>query len=248
MKGVPGALANAAMQAMTGGMQKKINQRLRKRGGMGGAPAWDGGPGAMPFGQVAAIAEAAGLPGKTFAEIAIGESSLNPRAVGHDPGGTTGLGLWQITTGYNDELIARLGGVNAMFNPHINARAAKEIFDSQGYGAWYGTSHVTAWDAHWRGRGAARGGKFRNAGEYANGGYFNVKHPTMFTAGESGSEDVIIKPANKGHSVKGKGGGVQVHIAKIENHREGDIKKQIEKEFSKLGLALSGYTGEDDLL
>lgn len=120
-----------------------------------------GGP-QLPFNIVAALAESAGLPGITFAQIAQGESNLRPGATGVDPGGTKGFGLWMITNGYNDELIARLGGEREMLNPVTNARAAKSIFDSAGYGAWYGTQFVTAYDKHYEGKfnfAHARGGK-----------------------------------------------------------------------------------------
>jgi hypothetical protein len=68
--------------------------------------------------------------------IAEGESSGDPNIVGHDPGGTEGLGLWQITTGFNDGLIQSLGGREAMFNPETNAEAAASILRGSGLGAW----------------------------------------------------------------------------------------------------------------
>lgn len=92
---------------------------------------------AMPFNAVAALAEWAGAPGVSMARTAIGESQLEPGAVGFDPGGTRGLGLWMITTGYNDALIKKLGGESSMRNPVLNAQAMNTIFDSQGIGAWY---------------------------------------------------------------------------------------------------------------
>ncbi|HYJ21483.1 MAG TPA: hypothetical protein VEW07_05600 [Solirubrobacterales bacterium] len=75
-------------------------------------------------------------PGR-MAQKSQGESSGNRKAVGNDPGGTEGLGLWQITTGYNDDKIAKHGGREAMFHPYQNALAGKEILDDQGMGAWY---------------------------------------------------------------------------------------------------------------
>jgi hypothetical protein len=68
--------------------------------------------------------------------IAMQESHGFVDIVGHDPGGTEGLGLWQITTGYNDGLIASLGGRDAMFDPETNAEAAAHILRSSGLGAW----------------------------------------------------------------------------------------------------------------
>lgn len=98
----------------------------------------------MPFNAVAALAEWAGMPGVSMARTAIGESALAPGASGIDPGGTKGLGLWMITTGFNDALIKKLGGQDAMFNPVINAQAANSIWQSQGYGAWYSQTKDTS--------------------------------------------------------------------------------------------------------
>jgi cell wall-associated NlpC family hydrolase len=101
--------------------------------------------------QAAALAESVGLPGRAFGQLARGESTLRVNAVGHDPGGTLGLGLWQITTGFNDDIIARYGGREAMFIPSVNAMAAKAIYDRQGIGAWYGTGYLTDPQAHFTG-------------------------------------------------------------------------------------------------
>jgi hypothetical protein len=88
--------------------------------------------------ELATLAHLVGMPNPgLMAQIARGESRGNPKAVGHDEGGTEGLGLWQITTDYNDDVITRFGGRSAMFNPWRNALAAKAILDRQGIGAWY---------------------------------------------------------------------------------------------------------------
>lgn len=92
---------------------------------------------------IEAIAAHVGLPPLLFYQITKGESMGYPGIYGIDPGGTEGLGLWMITTGFNDELIAEKGGRTAMFNPIINGECAKIIYDSQGSGAWYGTKFVT---------------------------------------------------------------------------------------------------------
>lgn len=106
---------------------------------------------AISFDQVAALAESVGLPGVTFAQIAKGESGLRPKAIGHDPGGTIGIGLWQITTKYNDDIIEQFGGREALLDPHTNAIAAKAIYDRQGIGAWYGTKYITGDNLHYHG-------------------------------------------------------------------------------------------------
>lgn len=74
---------------------------------------------------------------KVMAAIALAESSGRQGAIGHDPGGTKGLGLWQITTGFNSDLINKHGGFDAMLDSAAaNARAAGDILRRQGLGAW----------------------------------------------------------------------------------------------------------------
>lgn len=88
------------------------------------------------------VYQAGGTPAeaKLLSTKVQGESGGRPGAVGHDPGGTTGLGLWQITTGFNDDLIQRFGGRSGIMNPVNNAKAALAILRRQGIGAWYAPS------------------------------------------------------------------------------------------------------------
>jgi hypothetical protein len=105
--------------------------------------------------QAAVLAEAQGLPGKTYAQIAVGESNLTPNIVGTDPGGTHGLGLWQMTPGVQSretkkawDAIAKQhpGGYK---NPVAAAEMAKFIAgEGTGVGNYYGTGSVTDPDAH----------------------------------------------------------------------------------------------------
>ena len=107
-----------------------------------------GGP-TLPSYVVAALAQAAGMPGKTMEQVTRGESgahkknSARPGATGIDPGGTKGHGLWMITSGFNEDLAAKAGGWRKMLNPVVNAWAAAQIYRRQGLGAWYGTGSVT---------------------------------------------------------------------------------------------------------
>lgn len=105
----------------------------------------------LPEYVIAALAEAAGAPGVTMQQMTVGESGGRPGATGVDPGGTKGLGLWMITTGFNDALIAKYGGQGAMRNPVRNAAAMAEIYRSQGLGAWYGDDAVTGSSLHYEG-------------------------------------------------------------------------------------------------
>lgn len=151
-----------------------------------GAPGVGDGYGRMPgrktgtgdgigFTGAARLAESVGLPGITFAQIAHGESDYRPGAIGHDPGGTTGLGLWQITTGYNDDIIAKYGGQKAMLNAHTNALAARDVWRRQGRAAWLGTKYVTGWDLHYKGKlPKSKGGKGKDPKEGQETGPFSA--------------------------------------------------------------------------
>ena len=103
----------------------------------------------IPASAVQALTRWQGLP-SWFWKIAIGESSFQPGAVGHDPGGTTGYGLFQETTPFaNPYLKAVTGGLNFndWLNPVINTMSSKKHFDAApsqtpntvGF-PWYGTT------------------------------------------------------------------------------------------------------------
>lgn len=124
----------------------------------------------MPRNHIAAIAEWAGAPGDTMEYITRGESGGRPGATGIDPGGTKGLGLWMITTGFNDALIAKLGGQSQMRNPLLNAKAMKSIYDSQGLGAWYAAHPANTNDHYTGGFGMQLGGMLPFAGSFGGGG------------------------------------------------------------------------------
>lgn len=229
LPGVTGMLADRASAAVAAALSAKINGAAGAGGGGGG--------GTMSFDAVARLAESVGLPGVTFAQIAQGESSLNPSAIGNDPGGTQGLGLWQITTGFNDDIIRRFGGRDAMFNPQINAQAAKAIYDRQGIGAWYGTKYMTGTNLHYKGDGLGWGGWHREGGD------FTVTKPTLLGVGEAGHEDISITPKGKRPSIGG--GGISVTIGQINNHRQGDVKKIIIDELKAVERELAA-AGRDD--
>jgi TP901 family phage tail tape measure protein len=77
---------------------------------------------------------------KALSSKVMSESSGRSRAIGHDPGGTTGYGLWQITSGYQNALINKMGGPGGILIPPNNASAANSIYQSSGLGAWYGAT------------------------------------------------------------------------------------------------------------
>jgi len=90
------------------------------------------------------LAEGAGFKGedaRTMAAIAMAESSGNPKA--HNPNASTGdnsYGLFQINMlgGMGPERRNQFGieSNEQLFNPSTNVKAAKQVYDSQGFGAW----------------------------------------------------------------------------------------------------------------
>lgn len=94
--------------------------------------------------QIAAHVRAAGYPEElvpTKVAIAMAESSGNPRA--HNPNASTGdnsYGLFQVnmlgSMGAERRRQLGLTSNDELFDPAVNARAAKQVFDSQGLGAW----------------------------------------------------------------------------------------------------------------
>jgi TP901 family phage tail tape measure protein len=98
--------------------------------------------------QVRAVAEAWGhlSPARALqaAQISRGESAgFHPGIIGHDPGGTLGIGLWQITRGVQGAMgkrwIDSRGGDKGMRNPKLNAEVMSLM------------SHKGASWANWRG-------------------------------------------------------------------------------------------------
>lgn len=114
--------------------------------------------------QVLSLTRKAGLPA-VFDEVAYRESGRHPGIMGLDPGGTRGLGLWMITTGFNDALIRSFGGESQMANPWVNAQAAKKLYDAGGLQPWapsgpYQRGGLLDGLAHGGLVGMAKGGKF----------------------------------------------------------------------------------------
>lgn len=103
-----------------------------------------GGGGGQAPSNLVSLAQQAGFTAeqaRIMAAVAMAESSGNPRA--HNPNASTGdnsYGLWQINMlgGMGPER-RRLFGISSneqLFDPAVNARAAKAIFDQQGFNAW----------------------------------------------------------------------------------------------------------------
>lgn len=108
-----------------------------------------GGP-SISFNDAAMLAESVGLPGVTYAQIAIGESALRPGAVSSDGG----YGLWQMTPRVQSaDTVAKWNAIGSYFNPVNNAEMARVLAGGgTGVSNYYGVGAVTDWNAHYKGK------------------------------------------------------------------------------------------------
>ena len=161
--------ANFPLAAATAGglnltsaaIEKNVNKKLARMGlgssGAGGQ-AYQGplnktfpqnSPQTISFDQAAFLAERAGLPGETYAQIAIGESGLRPGAVSGDGG----YGLWQMTPRVQSSAtVSAWNRIGSYFNPWHNAQMADFLAGSgTGVSNYYGTGSVTDFNKHYTG-------------------------------------------------------------------------------------------------
>lgn len=103
----------------------------------------------ISFDDAAMLAEMAGLPGITYAQIAKGESSLQPGAVSNDGG----FGLWQMTPRVQSaDTVKKWESIGSYFNPWKNALMAKALAGSgTGVSNYFGTGFVTDPNKHYTG-------------------------------------------------------------------------------------------------
>ena len=83
------------------------------------------------FIYTAGLADAAGFDWHelhTAVAVAYAESGGDPFAINHNNDGSTDYGLWQINS---------VHGFDDLFNPVVNAEAAFDVWQRQGWTAWY---------------------------------------------------------------------------------------------------------------
>jgi hypothetical protein len=168
---------------------------------------------------------------------AMQESGGDPKSINlwdsNAAAGTPSKGLLQTIDPTFDQY--NLPGMNNIWNPVHNAVAAIRYMFAK-YGNIVGPS----------GSGYATGGRVPEfGGWFGEGGSFMAHGPTMIGVGESGSEHVQITPVGK--SGGGSGKGITIGNITIENHRKGDIKKQLKEEitaaFNQLSEELQNDAG-----
>lgn len=243
LKGVPGAMAQRAMDVQKAGLEQALNKKVAN---MGGAGAMAGG--ATPAGGVRAwLSQALRITGhyspanlQALYGRAMQESGGDPNAINNwDSNAAAGMpsqGLLQtIPPTFN---AYKMRGMNDIRNPVHNAVAAIRYMFAR-YGHIVGPS----------GSGYEMGGRIPEfGGWFGNGGDFTAHRPTLIGVGDGGSERVRITPS-------GRGGGdrtISIGHISVQNNRPGDIKKQVKEElhsaFKEFENEINGSDEDDPLL
>lgn len=194
----------------------------------------------LPHNVIAALAESVGVPGETMADVTVGESNGRPGATGVDPGGTKGFGLWMITNGYNDAIIAKYGGETQMRNPINNAKAMAEIYKGAPYGLgtskWYGANGAVD-GQHYEGPMPGAAGPDKKKRKHQTGGMVPTFHNGIYEIGREHENDPFTKAyyGLKNHEI----------MAKLE-YGETVVPKQTRRSKVGQGIGTSvGTTNED---
>jgi tape measure domain-containing protein len=126
--------------------QKMVAGAREAAGELGGGTASPGsvGRGQLGVGNLVALARSAGFRGQdaaVMAAIAMAESGGRSSAYnGNAATGDKSYGLWQINMlggmGPQRRRAFGIGNNEALFDPATNANAARQVFGSQGFGAW----------------------------------------------------------------------------------------------------------------
>jgi hypothetical protein len=200
LAGFPGGIAQQTIDNVTRGARSGWSELAGA--GMGGAGA--SGKGSWNVAMLTKLAKSVGMPkARLMAAIAMAESGGSPGVTGGGTGSDDGRGLWQIEWPVWRKKFA---GMNPL-NPRQNAEMAKHILGAQGLGAW------TVYRTGAYRRYMAKGGRVADGGWNRKGGSFDTNGPTVFGAGEGGSERVTItpnqrrRPAVGGSAARGGGGG-----------------------------------------
>lgn len=226
--GVPAALVNRATKNVRDAMQARINQRVGAAGG-GGVPNVATGPIQQMAKQMVMQMWGASQWGP-FNQLEMSEAGWNPRAQ-NPSSGAAGLAQALPPSKYP-----------AGAWPYTGLRSAKlQLEWMMGYIKDRYGSPSAAWAFHQANNWYGLGGRVPAWGGWNASGFDGVvSRPTVFGAGEGGAtkERVQITPQRTVAKGPGKAsvgaGGVNVHIDKIEYHREGDVAKQIKREFQLL--------------
>nr|WP_239334833.1 peptidoglycan-binding protein [Frankia sp. CiP3] len=149
-------------------------------------------------GRNAGLAGCAGIPLGTWVAVALAESGGNPDA--HNSSGEDSRGLWQI----NMRAHAGWAGGADLFDPAVNAQAAKRVCDMQGIGAW--STYTNGSYRLYLGRGAAAAAAADAGGDNGASAYPAVPSGPVNTSAQTDAPGVAMArpdaPAPRAQAVR----------------------------------------------
>ncbi len=135
-------------------------------------------------GRNAGLAGCAGIPLGTWVAVALAESGGNPDA--HNSSGEDSRGLWQINMRAHASWV---GGAD-LFDPAVNAQAARRVCDVQGIGAW--STYTNGSYRRYLGRGAAAAAAVGAGGDSGASAYLAVPSGPVNTSAQAGAPGVAM--------------------------------------------------------
>lgn len=229
--GVPGALAQRAMDTVRGGLQGAVNQRMGGGGGRGLGGFSGGGAPAANMALARRMMTAFGFPASQWPflkDLGMRESGWRTTIANPSSGA---YGIPQALPGSK----MASAGADWRTNPATQIRWMLQYIKER-YGSPSGAiSHHDA--NNWY----ARGGRFRFAGSFARGGRFGTRsnRPVMFQAGEGlQREDVEITPRRPPGGTAGgrSSGGGRGRVSRVEAHLHfhGPVSVRSEEDLKRL--------------
>jgi hypothetical protein len=242
-RGVPGALAQAAIDAMTSGAQGRLDAAVGGGSGAGGGSA--SGPSNVRQMVIAGLrlAGVPATPGNVAAQmrLTMGESGGRNVAQGiQDVNSTNGSGgakgvAQMIQSTFDAHAVP---GHTNIWNT-VDNEAASVRYQMSRYGKLVGHS------------GYAMGGRLPGLIQMGDGGSFTTNGvPQMMQVGERGQrERVKVTRESAGGSGFGSDGGIHITIGRIDYRHDGDIEQKVKEEFKKAARAMRNMPidGEGEL-
>jgi hypothetical protein len=251
--GVIGQIAQGVLSHATAG----ANRYLNAHAGGGGVGSFTGHlSGAVPH-QVAQFMRAEGFNRIAIAGMlgnAMQESSMNPS--------TAGGGLWQQISNFGagsggsllnqmrtmlPQIVGLRGSMNSATSPGAAAQIFEQGFERAGIPAM---SNRIKYANEAYASGYAMGGRTPAwGGWHANGVDMTVNRPTVFGAGERGSEHVKITPGGKGgHTVNIAKGAVQINATGGSQQRtQAYVERRLEQFAEEVAREIESGAEENEM-
>lgn len=250
LRGVPGGFSQGASNVLTEGKERKVNRELKRRGGGGFAGVGPPGGGRV----VGASVYGGGNDPTSGTQGYKGDSlpgTMSYAELGYDGSGNPASANLLGGLPYGAPLRITYGGKSVVANKRdIGAGGGAVQGQVRAIDLWHETASALGFPFGVdlvKVEQLARGGRLPAfGGWFGDGGSFTADRPTLIGVGERGPENVQISPVGRNGGRMGR--DIKIGNINIQNHRKGDIRKQIKQEisqaFTELEQEVSSDTGE----